>query len=1185
MTICNLDTGAYSVTVTDTTGVGVDTIFASTVITQPAFLLVGSIDSIQGAICQGDSNGLVNLSVSGGTLPYSFLWSNGDNTQNIAGLPEDTYTVTITDANGCTFLDTAVVPLLGGISILLDSIDNPLCNNDSTGAIAITVPSDTNNCSSSVVRLNEFLYRPGSGFNNGTDPNTGEYIELIGPPGTDISCYVLADGDWTLTIPPGTVIPSDGFFTIGNDAVWGAGTFDLDAENCGCFTDGAGGQGLLILTDGGETISLFDGTGTFIDGVVYGSPSAGNQPFGSTFTTVGLTGCVSSVTIPAVGFFSTAPGGLLANTALVRDPDGSGNWVPQVGGSLNGCNRVSGGTNANSVTYLWSTGDTTQDVSGLAGGNYTVTVSNNLGCTDTASFTVNAPAALTVLDTLTNIACMGDSTGSIDLTVSGGVAPYTFVWDNGATSEDLDSLTAGTYCGTVTEDNGCTAVLCATLTEDSLDIPVDTLFICLGDSVQLQVNTTVSDIRWTPAGSLSNDTLVNPFASPSVTTTYVVTGNLSACTMSDSVVVVVAPIDLTATTLNNIACFGDSTGSINTNLAGGGYTYLWSTGATTAAIDSLPAGGYSVTVSNATGCTATATYALIQPTTALAATATVVDVPCASDTTGSIDLSPTGGTAPYTYLWSNGATTQDLINLPVGFYCGTITDDNGCTAVLCDSISSDSISLDIPIDSLLICAGDSVQLLVNTSAASVLWTPATSLDNDTLFNPTASPSTTTTYTVMSQGACMLSDSVVVVVGNANFGLSVTTSTDPNCFGDSTGSITTISTATSLNYLWNTGDTTANLSNVPVGTYILIATDNNSSCTDTLTVSLTEPTPIQIVVDSITPVTCRGGSDGAVASLTVSGGVGSYTYFWDPNTGSQTTAMATNLSSGVYSITVIDANGCTAIANGVFVPQNTAIDSNEVSIVAIDSLLDCDLSPSGTLAVATTNNYNYLWSNGTTSQQADNLAAGAYSVTVSNNQGCSLVLMDTITAPFVPSVFPFIEQFGNASSTGVADEVFDLGAGNDQTSQGVQYSWTVSDPNAVVADPLEALTTVSASTSGTYTISLLATANDASACQDTGSVTLTIESIFSGMPTAFTPNGDGINDFYRPIGLSGEDVQHFVIYNRWGQIVYRGDDLENDGWDGRFQGKEQPTEEYIFVLEYRIGNSAPQVRRGGFTLVR
>lgn len=1021
----------------------VNTVVASTTITQPQFAVAASIDSIAGVTCAGDSNGLVNLAVSGGTLPYSFLWSNGDTAQNINNIAQGAYTVTITDNNGCTALDTAVVPLLGLITLTIDSTQNPLCNGDSTGVIFASAIGDTTllNCSSSVVRLNEFLYRPGNGLNNGTDPNTGEYIELIGPPGADISCYVLSDGDWTITLPQGTIIPSDGFFTIGNDIVWGTGTFDLDAENCNCFTEGpsGSGRGLLILTDGGESIALFDAGGTFVDGVVYGSPSAGNQPFGTTIGTIGLTGCVNAVTFPAATAYSTAPGGMQPNTALVRDPDGSGNWVPQVGGSVNACNNVGSAGAGGAITYSWNTGDTTALLSGVPAGTYTVIATNALGCSDTATTTLTEPALLTSTALGFDVACMGNSTGGIDLTVAGGTLPYTFAWSNGGTTEDLIGIPAGTYCVTITDANGCMAFLCDTIMEDSLDIPFDTLSICAGDSIQLLVNTTVTDIVWTPADSLSNDTIINPWANPTVTTTYTVTYNSpTGCVMTDSVVVVVGGsaslVSLAMTT--EPACFGDTTGSIMITSSIGGLFYNWNTGDTTANLTNIPAGNYTLIATDSISCIDTLVVTINQPDSLQLTMGTVTDVTCKSGSDGAIGAATViGGTAGYAYLWSDAgaSTTDSLNNLGAGLYILTVTDANGCTVVGTATVNE-------PLDSISIG-----------------------------------------YTAV-------------------------------------------------------------------------------------------------------PVSCGNTNDGSATALPING-VGAYSYQWDASAGSQTGATATGLPSGTYTVTVTDALGCTATALGIFVPANVAIDTNSITLVAVDSMLECDLAPTGILRVNTVNNYTYLWSNGSTNQQADGLAAGPYAVTVSNNQNCSVVLYDTITAPFVPTINPYIDVFNNTSSSGASGEVFNIGAGNDQSSLGVQYDWTVSDANAVIVNPLQANSTVSASSSGTYRLSLTASASDATACQDTGSVVLVIESVFLGMPTAFTPNGDGVNDLYRPIGLTGEDIINFKIYNRWGQIVYNGDNLENDGWDGTFQGTAQPTEEYVFVLEYRIGNQAPQARKGGFTLVR
>ena len=1397
------------------------------------FALVASLDTVGPVVCAGSANGLIDLSISGGTAPFTYAWSNGATTQDLSNLPDTTYTVIVTDANGCTAVDTATVLLVGALGITLDSIQNVGCHGDSTGAILISATGDTTglSCSSPVVALNEIMYRPPT--RNGQDPNTGEYIELIGPPGANIGCYILTDGDWTITIPPGTTIPADGYFTIGNDVVWGAGTFDLDAENCNCFTEGTGGQALLILTDGGEYVALFDPAGTFLQGVIYGSPSAGNTPNGTSRTTVGTTGCVSSVTIPNPPAFETAMGGVASNTSLIRDPDGSGNWVPQVGGSLNGCNAPGVVGAGSGVTYLWSNGDTTQDISGLRAGTYSVTITNRFGCTDTATYTVTQPTPLVVTATTVDTICIGLTTGSIDLTVSGGTTPYAYAWSNGAVTEDLTNLGVGIYCGTVTDANGCIFSLCDTIVGDSLDIPVDTLFICQGDSIQLPLNTTFNSVTWSPAAGLSNPNVLSPFARPTATTTYFVqnntpgsnlvvngdfsqgnvgftssyanyaggiangyiidtdprtynaqhsgadhttgtgnfliadaaTGNVDVwcqtiavtpntaydfsmwvnnivrptsnfadptlevtingvilvnsgpipevpdvwvnvsaqwnslaatsaviciraagagfgghdfglddisfrptqgggCAFQDSVVVVVQNVDLSGLTSVDPSCFGDSTGSINTNTTN--LTYRWNTGDTTAALTNLPVGTYRVTVTGGTGCADSAVVTLIQPDSLYARLDSIIDVGCFNNDPGGVFITPIGGAAPYTYTWSNGAVTQDLSSVVAGEYCLVLSDGNGCVAdTLCATVfGRDTISI-VP-DTVSICLGDSVVLTATATSGgnrTVQWTPSTGLSSLTTLSTVARPTTTTTYTVSlvaGPRACPSSDSVVVLVDDA--AVSLLGITEPQCFGDLTGDITTATNSPGLQYQWSNNATTPNLTGIGAGTYTLVATGALGFCTDTLVVNINQPDSLELVLGTVTPVTCRSGNDGTIGGVTVVGGIPNYTYQWsnsatfpnltnltagtysltvtdannctvvqtavvtqpndsisitytatpvscdatndgmltaipiggnpgytyqwDASTGSQTGATAMNLPTGTYTVTVTDNIGCTATAVGLFVPANTGIDSSVLSLVILDSTVSCDLTPTGSAIVNQINNpvYTYLWSNGSTTQQVDNLPVGPFSVRV-GNRGCAIEFFGTIQAPFRPTIDPYIENPNVTTSTQTPGTPVIISAGNDERPN-VQYSW-VGNPSTVnIDDPTLPVTDASGDEPGIYTLTLTATSTDAEACQDTGTVILEVESEFRGMPSAFTPNGDGVNELYRPLGLQASDIVQFRVFNRWGQEVYNGDELMNGGWDGTFQGVPQPTEVYIFLLQYQLGpNSRVEQRKGEFTLIR
>ncbi len=251
----------------------------------------------------------------------------------------------------------------------------------------------------------------------------------------------------------------------------------------------------------------------------------------------------------------------------------------------------------------------------MAAGTYTVTVTDANACTKTLSATITQPSALTLSKTQVDVLCNGNSTGSIDLTVSGGTSPYTYAWSNSATTQDISNLVAGTYTVTVTDANACTKTISATIAQPS------------------------------------------------------------ALTLSKTQV--------------NVLCKGNSTGSIDLTVSGGTspYTYAWSNSATTQDISGLVAGTYTVTVTDANSCTKTISATITEPSAGLALSTTVTNSTC-GNSNGAIDLTTTGGTAPYTYSWTGGVTTEDRSNISAGTYTVTVTDANGCTKTVSATVNN-----------------------------------------------------------------------------------------------------------------------------------------------------------------------------------------------------------------------------------------------------------------------------------------------------------------------------------------------------------------------------------------------------------------------------------------------------------------------------------------------------------------
>jgi hypothetical protein len=349
---------------------------------------------------------------------------------------------------------------------------------------------------------------------------------------------------------------------------------------------------------------------------------------------------------------------------------------------------VSGGTAP--YTYTWNNGGSNSTITGVSAGNYSVTVTDANGCTATAATTVGQPAnALSASASASAATCFGAVNGSVNLSVSGGTASYSYAWSNGATSEDLASVGAGTYSVTVTDANGCSANASAVVTQPAaISVSTSTSPATCGaanGSVDLSVSGGSSPYSYDWSNGATTEDL-----SGITSGTYSVTvTDASGCTASTSASVAQTS-DLSATASSSaVSCNGASDGSVSVSLNGGTspFSYLWSNGASSAVVNGLVAGTYSVTVTDSNGCTASASASVGQPS-ALSVSVSAVDASC-ENSDGSASASVSGGTTPYSYSWSNGSTNSSATGLAAGSYSLIVTDANGCTASGSATVSED----------------------------------------------------------------------------------------------------------------------------------------------------------------------------------------------------------------------------------------------------------------------------------------------------------------------------------------------------------------------------------------------------------------------------------------------------------------------------------------------------------------
>ena len=1026
-TATGLSANSYTVTVTDNNGC---TATASVTITQTTAIAV-SISASTNELCNGGSTGNATASVVGGTAPFTYLWTPGNQTNATAtGLTAGTYTVVVTDINGCSGTATTTITQPPAVTATITASTGPGCFGGSNGTSTVLGGGGTPNYT--------YLWVPG---NQSNATATG-----------------LTAGSYTVTVKDANGCSATASVTITQPAVLTAGITATNNILCN------GGTGSSTVTAGGGTPN-------------YSYVWAPNG--GSNATGTGLTAGSYTVTVTdANGCTATAGVTITQPTPVTATITATTNVLCNGG---TGTATVTAGGGTPNYAYLWSPlGGTNAMGTGLTAGSYTVTVRDANGCTATAGVTITQPTPLTATTTFTQASC-NLSNGSATVLPVGGTGPYKYLWTPGnQTNATATRLSASTYTVVVTDNNGCTFTSTVTVTQPSAvtaSITASTDVVCNGGNngtatASAGGGTPNYTYLWTP-GNQSNATATGLTAG-----SYTVTvKDANGCSATASVTITQPPIlTATITASNNILCNGGTGSSIVS--AGGGtpnYTYLWTpNGGNGATGTGLTAGSYTVTVTDANGCTATAGVTITQPTVLTANITTTVNVSCNAGSNGSSTVSAGGGTPNYTYLWTPvGGSNATGTGLTAGAYTVTVTDANGCTAtagvtitqppVLTASTSFTQATCNLSNGTATVTAGG------GTPNYTYVWMPG----NQT--NATATSLAAGGYTVVVTDAngCMVSATVNITQPNA-VNASITSSTGVSCFGGNNGTATVTATGGTgpYTYLWSpNGGNTATGTGLSAGSYTVTVTDNNG-CIITATVSITAPTIVTANITSTTDILCNGGAGSSTVSA--GGGTPNYSYLWTPNGGNA--ATGTGLTAGAYTVTVTDANGCTATA-GVSITQPTAVTANITATINVS----CFGGGNGSSTVSAgggTPNYSYFWTpNGGNTATGTGLTAGAYTVTVTDANGCTATAGITITQPAPLTASTSFTQASCNLSNGSATVTVNGGTGP------YAYLWTPGNNSNATATGLSA---------NSYTV----TVTDNNSCTTTASVTITQPSTVS-----------------------------------------------------------------------------------------
>jgi len=560
--------------------------------------------------------------------------------------------------------------------------------------------------------------------------------------------------------------------------------------------------------------------------------------------------------------------------------------------------NISGGTPP--YTYLWSNGSNNDTLFATAGA-YSLGITDAAGCQANSQLaTIGGPqAALSATASSNNPAC-GQTNGSINLTISGGTAPYSVLWNNGSTGTSLGNLPAGSYVATITDANGCTSSTTVTLvnpnsptaTTQAIAAPA-----CNGGnngSISLNVSGGTAPYSY----SWSNGSTTASLSAASGTYSVTITDQAGCSTVLSNLVIPVQPAIQSNINAVNVNCNGNP-GSATVTASGGagGFTYLWSNGATTASINNLQPGQYTVVITDQNGCTKSDT-ATIQQAVPVSITQVNVSPAACAGQNGSVSLVISGGVPPYTYLWSNGSTNATLTAPAGSGYSVVVTDATGCTgqAGNITITAPAAITTTFSVQDANCGASDgsiTVNGLGGTGNLTYTWANGT-------IGATNSNLSAGFYmvTVTDQNGCSVVDTGIV--GNIGAPTGTASVANANCNGDN-GTITPTITGgqSPYSFAWSNGSTGPSLS-APAGTYTLVLTDANGCVLNLGPYSITEPAPLSISV-STTDATGPNTPDGS-ATATVSGGTAPYSYAWSGGSN-------TNLLPGNYTVIVTDANGC------------------------------------------------------------------------------------------------------------------------------------------------------------------------------------------------------------------------------------------------------------------------------------
>jgi hypothetical protein len=917
-----LTCGAGSVTLTTSTNSNTPTFTwtgpngYSSNLQSPAVGTSGSYNVVVNDSITGCSNAATAIITANNTAPGATASAGSltcvlSNVVVVGTTPDTNATYTWTGPNGfASSLPNFTVAVEGQYNLVVTDPDNG-CTSTASAAIASnTTPPTASalspgnlNCNTAQLQL------------NGTGSAQGANISYA----------------WTT---------SDGHIVSGESSqtplVDAAGSYSIQVTNAdnGCTAT----AGAVVIQSQAVAANVTVQNNVLCNGSSNGSATVAGSGGNGTFSYAWSTGeTTESVSNLAAGFYvvSLTDGeNCTASTSVViAQPAILSVNATTIGQSMSGVNDGSATANPTGgtadYTYHWSNDSTSQTIAGLAPGAYTVTVTDLNGCSTVETVNVNSfDCSLSTSISSTNISCFGAENGAATVDYIGGTEPLTFNWSNGPTTQAVTGLAEGTYTVIILDANNCPASLNVTIQQPA---PLTANATTTGESFTGANDGTASANPTGGSGAYTyfwnNGAATQNIADLAPGTYTVTVTDVNGCETSQTVVVNTYSCAIsTNSTTSPVTCAGAANGSVTVVLNGGTapFNYAWSNGGSDATITNLSGGTYIATITDDNACSVIVSATVNEPAPFSNLNIEIVQPSCPNEATGSAVVTLDGGTAPYNYLWNNGATGNTLANVTAGNYSVQVTDANGCTnlslvAILSNDVEAPTVSaqnavvtLDNSGNVVITLATINAQFADNCGVASTVISP-----NSFSCSQIGEQVVTLTVTDLS-GLTSIATATVKVVDNE-----APVVTCPN-------SIVVCPSNNLVNYQpaiaqdnclalsgqWSQTSGLPSPSEFPVGTTVqtFIFTDasgNVGSCSFSVTV-----TPPVIFGNTSITNDHNGLGQGAI-DINFTGGVAPYQFSWElGDVVIATTEDISGLVHGNYDLVVTDAQGCNYSLNGV-----------------------------------------------------------------------------------------------------------------------------------------------------------------------------------------------------------------------------------------------------------------------------